>query len=138
MYRARIITGIMVLVASDRISKMEKDAVKQFFRLIHSKRFSDFETIFEHDAVVSEPFSQAKHLRGQFEINAFLKIALSANMAMQSKIKVEKLEKSQDHKISALVSFDQIDKTKSLFIFELNPESKKDKEARNPDSTPRT
>lgn len=115
----------MVLVTSDRISKIERDAVKQFFRLIRSKRFSDFETIFEHDAVVSEPFSQAKHLHGQFEINAFLKIGLSADKAMHSKIRVEKLERSQDHKINALVSFDEADKTKSLFIFELDPESKK-------------
>ena len=110
---------------STRILKTEKDVVKRFFKLLQSKDLSDFPNIFERDAVVSEPFSQARYLRGQSEIKPFLKIALSATGNMQHRIRLEELQ-GQDNKLSAFVSFDRTeDGLKGQFTFELDPESKK-------------
>lgn len=106
--------------------KTDRDIIRQFFKLVQSKKFSNFEKVFDPDAVVREPFSQAAYLHGRSEILPFLQIVLSPNNTMQSGFKVEKISETQDHKMAALVSLDPIgNKSKCQLIFDLNPDSKK-------------
>lgn len=106
--------------------KNERDMIRRFFKLVQSRKFSNFETVFEHDAVVSEPFSQAAHLRGKSEIQPFLEILLPSNNATQLGVKVETIRETVDHKMAAFVSLDPADpKSRCRLVFDLNPESKK-------------
>ena len=106
--------------------RTEKDMIKRFFKLVQSRKFSNFDNIFEYDAVVREPFSQAAHLRGRAEIQSFLEIVLSPTNVTQPGVKVGRILETHDHKMAAFVSLDPAgNKSKCRLIFDLNPESKK-------------
>jgi hypothetical protein len=102
----------------------EEDMVRRFFALVESKNLDALLDLFDHDAVVNEPFSRAGILIGRFEIEPFLKIALMANTDLRREIKMEEVANSKD-KLSALVTFEKGGKVKGRFAFELDPASKK-------------
>ena len=103
----------------------EEDVVRRFFTLIESKNLDALLNLFDYDAVVSEPFSRAENLRGRYEIEPFLKIALMANTDLRRKIKVEKPTDGHKNQLSALVTFEKGGEVNGRFTFELDPESRK-------------
>lgn len=107
--------------------RTEKDMIRRFFKLVQSRKFSNFDNIFEHDAVVREPFSQAAHLQGRGEIQPFLEIVLSPpTNVTQPRVKIGRIGETLDHRMAALVSFDtRTSKPQCRLVFDLNPESKK-------------
>jgi hypothetical protein len=103
----------------------EEDVVRRFFTLIESKNLDELLNLFDYDAVVSEPFSRAENLRGRYEIEPFLKVALMANADLRREIKIEKPADGHKNQLSALVTFEKGGKVRGRFAFELDPESRK-------------
>ena len=103
----------------------EEDVVRRFFMLIESKNLDALLSLFDYDAVVSEPFSRAENLRGRYEIEPFLRIALMANTDLRREIEIEKPADGHKNQLSALVTFEKGGKVRGRFAFELDPESRK-------------
>lgn len=97
-----------------------EEMVFQYFRLIEKKDIENVLDLFDHDAVIYEPFSKVDGLRGRSSIEPFLKVAMMANSNLRRVIKIEKPIKS--YKITAIVTFEKGDKVKGKFTFEFTPD----------------
>jgi ketosteroid isomerase-like protein len=96
-----------------------EDLVFQYFKLIENKDIDGILDLFDYDAVVTEPFSKSKELRGKASIEPFLKVAAMANSGLDRKIKIEKSAngKTDPDKLIALITFEKGDNTKARFTF---------------------
>jgi hypothetical protein len=96
-----------------------EDLVFQYFKLIEDKDIDGILDLFDYDAVVFEPFSKSKGLRGKASIEPFLKVAAMANSGLSRKITIEKSlnGKAAPDRLVALVTFEKGDKTRGRFTF---------------------
>lgn len=96
-----------------------EDLVFQYFKLIEDKDVDGILDLFDYDAVVSEPFSKSKGLRGKASIEPFLKVAVMANSGLNRKIEIEKSAngRTAPDRLVALVTFEKGDRTKGRFTF---------------------
>ena len=103
----------------------ERDAenvVRRFFRFVRSGRIDDLVQLFAHNAVVREPLSSSGVLSDRQDIESFLKVALVHNSEMLSRLEIEKAAGSR---VSAAVVFENGGRTKGVFTFDLDSETKK-------------
>lgn len=103
-----------------------EDIVRRYFKLVDSRDLDDLVDMFDYDAVVKEPFSKAKELKGRSEIAAFLKIVLMANTNMRHKLDLH--SKDNTSKVRALVTFEKGDKLRGQFTFDIDSVTKKIRE----------
>jgi ketosteroid isomerase-like protein len=96
-----------------------EDLVFQYFKLIDNKDIDGILDLFDYDAVVTEPFSKSKELRGKPSIAPFLKVVVMANSGMNRKIAIEKSAngKTAPDRLVALVTFERGDRAKVRFTF---------------------
>jgi ketosteroid isomerase-like protein len=96
-----------------------EDLVFQYFKLIENKDIDGMLDLFDYDAVVTEPFSKSKELRGKASIEPFFKVAAMANSGLDRKIEIEKSAngRTAPDRLVALVTFEKGDRTKGRFTF---------------------
>jgi hypothetical protein len=97
----------------------DEELVFQYFKLIGNKDVDGILDLFDYDAIVSEPFSKSRELRGKASIEPFLKVAVMANRGMKRKITIEKSGNGRTaaDRLVALVTFEKGDKTRGRFTF---------------------
>jgi hypothetical protein len=117
---------------------VNKSIVYEYFRLIKQQDIDGLLSLFTHDAIVHEPFSNmAEGLQGKAAIRPFLEIAIMANSGLAHSIVIEKVcnnnndkigIRSKEHhnnnnsnKVTALVTFQRGDDIRAKFTFELLP-----------------
>lgn len=103
-----------------------ENTVYRFFKLIEDRDVEGLLELFDYDATVYEPFSNAQGLHGRSSIEPFLKVAMMANSNMRRKIKILEAEHGdKGGRIAALVTFELGDKLKGRFTFDLEPDADK-------------
>jgi ketosteroid isomerase-like protein len=113
----------MPLVRNNIADMSGEEIVKRYFKLIDSTDLGRLIDMFDHDAVIKEPFSNMAELRGHSDISAFLKVALMANANMRRKLEIKTSEKAG--KVRALVMFEKGDRLRGKFTFGIDPKTKK-------------
>jgi hypothetical protein len=98
----------------------DKEIVVRYFRCMGSKDLEGMLELFDHDAIVYEPFSKEEALYGLSAIEPFLKVAMMANSELRRTVKIERPENpgNNHNTIVALVSFEKGEKLKGRFTFE--------------------
>ena len=93
-----------VQYASNRRSKTaDERLVEEYFKRISESPSKTLE-LFTDDAIIYEPFSGDKALRGKDEIAYFLKVARMANQDLEKEITFADLDKNPEE-IEAIVRF---------------------------------
>jgi hypothetical protein len=119
---------------------VNRSIVYEYFRLIKYKDIHVLLSLFTHDAIVHEPFSNiAEGLQGKAVIRPFLEIAMMASNGLTHDIIIEKpytnnnnnnncanaskghYNDNSNNKITALVTFQRGDSMRARFRFELVP-----------------
>ena len=114
-------TYIVIPKSNIKDSDSQEAIVYRFFKFIEEKKMDNLLALFDYDAKVYEPFSNAHGLHGKSSIEPFLKVAMMANSNMHHKIEISDSEKndSDGQTLTALVTFELGDKTKARFVFDL-------------------
>jgi hypothetical protein len=77
--------------------------------------------MFSDNAIIHEPFSKLKSVRGRSEIESFLKTVIMVNRSMHQELKIERSEhESSKNQIVVTAIFHKVNSIKCRFIFELN------------------
>lgn len=103
----------MVLSRSKAIITTERELVKEYLRAVPDST-SEALDLFTDDAVLYEPFSNSKGLRGKGDIGNFLKVARMANQGLEKEITFQSQGKN---KIEAIVQFTRGGSVKGKFQF---------------------
>lgn len=106
-----------------------EDLVFQYFKYVETKDLEGLLALFDHDAVVHEPFSKSATLKGKSSIEPFMKVAMMANSNLKRTIEIEKKPSKANvvnpNKVVALITFERGDRIRGRFSFEFVPETKK-------------
>jgi hypothetical protein len=94
-----------------------EEIVYQYFKLMESKDLYGMLDLFDHNAIIYEPFSKVKGLQGKSAIEPFLKVAMMANSNLKRFITIDK-GSSRANKIVANVTFEKGAKVDGRFTFE--------------------
>ena len=112
----------MEIKESVSLGKSNEEIVRRYFNCIERKDLAGLLDLFADDAVITEPFSKEKVLRGHSAIEPFLKVAFLANSTLKRKIKIQKLLDKKGKEIGdavkAIVTFEKGDTIEGTFTFE--------------------
>jgi ketosteroid isomerase-like protein len=111
--------GIKIREKTPLASSPGGNIVHQYFKFIESKDIQGALDLFDHDAVIYEPFSKSDGLKGRFAIEPFLQVSIMANSDLLRTIEIEKQSNNRepDNVVVALVTFERGDKVQGRFTF---------------------
>ena len=121
----------MKIKTRERMPLSGRDIIMRYFRCVDNKDVSGALELFDHDAVVYEPFSNVSGgLKGSSAIEPFLKVVMMANSDFKRDIEIQKTS-SDENEITALVTFERGDRTKARFTFEFTADGDAHHETKN-------
>ena len=103
------------------VTKFKESKVRDYFYRLQIGDIVGLLNMFSDNAVIHEPFSKLKSLRGRSEIESFLKTVIMVNRGMHQELKIEKSEhETSKNRIVVTATFHKGNSIKCRFIFELN------------------
>ncbi len=101
--------------------KYMESVVRDYFYRLQDGDIVGLLNMFSDNAIIHEPFSKLKSLRGRSEIESFLKTVIMVISGMRQELKIERSEhESSKNQIVVTATFHKGNSIKCRFIFELS------------------
>jgi ketosteroid isomerase-like protein len=105
----------------ESVTKYKESVVRDYFYKLQNGDIVGLLNMFSDNAVIHEPFSKLKSLRGRSEIESFLKTVIMVNSGMHQELKIERSEhETSKNQIVVTAIFHKGNSIKCRFIFELD------------------